>query len=271
MMKIFFKRLVFISGIVLIFALSACQNKQPDDEKLRETIKQLIKEQLPDDEKLNETIKQVIRDNPKLMYDTINAYVRQQKAEEQVRRLDASFKNRVKVDIQPGTPVKGVQDAPVTIVEYTDFQCPYCARGAKTMEYLLKKYDGKVRVAFKNLPLEMHEQALPAAKAALAAHKQGKFWPYHDLLFANASQLDDATLEKFAKDLSLDVEQFNRDRQSDEIAKQVESDKAQAAKLNLRSTPMFIANGVIIKGAKQPSHFSMVIERLLKETQNREE
>lgn len=246
-MSFFFKRFVLISGIVLICALPACQKKQPDDEALRETIKQ------------------VIRENPKLLYDTINTYVRQQKTEEQTRRLEASFKNRVEDVIQPGTPVKGAPNAPVTIVEYTDFQCPYCARGAKTMEQLLKKYDGKVRVAFKNLPLDMHKQALPAAKAALAAHKQGKFWPYHDLLFANARQLDDATLEKFAKDLSLDVEQFNRDRQSDEIAKQVESDKAQAAKHNFRSTPMFIANGVVIRGAKQPSHFSMIIERLLKE------
>ena len=253
-MIFFVKRFVLISGIILICTWPAWSQETPSD-----------------DEKLRETIKQVIRENPKLLYDTINAYVRQQKAEDQARRLEANFKNRVKDVIQPGTPVKGAPNAPVTIIEYTDFQCPYCSRGAKTIEQILKKYEGKVRVAFKNLPLEMHKQALPAAKAALAAHKQGKFWPYHDLLFANARELDDAMLVKFAKDLSLNIEQFNRDRQSDEIAKQVEADKAQAAKLNFRSTPMFIANGVIIKGAQQPRHFSMVIERLLKESKNGKE
>lgn len=251
-MKIFLKRLVLISGIVFFWAWPAwCQQTQPDDTKLRETIKQ------------------VIRENPKLLYDTINVYVRQQKAEEQARRLEASFKNRVEDVIKPGTPVKGPQNAPVTIVEYTDFQCPYCSRGAKVMDQLLKKYDGKVRVAFKNLPLDMHKKALPAAKAALAAHKQGKFWPFHDLLFANARQLSDAMMVKFAKDLAMDVEQFNRDRQSNEITKQIESDKAQAAKHNFRSTPMFIANGVVIKGAQQFSHFSMIVERLLKEADDK--
>jgi protein-disulfide isomerase len=214
---------------------------------------------------LREIIKQVIKDNPKLIYDTVNQYVKEQRAQQQKQQLENSFKNRVKDVVEAHNPTKGPADAPITIIEYTDFECPYCARGANTLEKLLKIYPNEIRVVFKNLPLKMHEQAQPAAKAALAAKNQGKFWEYHDLLFDNSDKLNEEMFVKLATDLQLDLKKFNADRQSDTIAQWVAKDVQQAKQLNLTGTPAFIANGVVIKGAKPVDNFAEIINRLLDE------
>jgi protein-disulfide isomerase len=219
----------------------------------------------PDDEHIKALVKEVIRENPKLIIETLQKYQVEQKKQQQEKQLEASFKNRIEDTVAAHNPRKGPADAPVTIIEYTDFQCPYCARGAQTLDTVQKRYPDKVRVVFKNLPLKMHAQAEPAAKAALAAHKQGKFWEYHDLLFQNSSSLKDETYTKLAADLGLDVEQFNRDMASEEIAAQLKSDMDQAKALRFNGTPRFLVNGVQIKGAYPPDHFAMVIDRLLKE------
>jgi protein-disulfide isomerase len=217
------------------------------------------------EEQLRNIIQQVIKDNPKLIYDTVNQYVREQRTQQQKQQLENSFKNRVKDVIEAHNPTKGPADAAVTIIEYTDFECPYCAKGAETMKQLTELYPDKIRVVFKNLPLKMHNQALPAAKAALAAQNQGKFWEYHDLLFQNSDELQEETLVKLAKDLQLDMAKFNADRQSETIAQFVAKDMEQAEQHKLTGTPAFIANGVVIRGAKPVDSFVQVIERLLEE------
>ncbi len=117
----------------------------------------------------------------------------------------------------------------------------------------------------KNNPLKNHAQALPAAKASLAANLQGRYWEYHDLLYKHSRKLDDRMFVKFATDLQLDVEKFNTDRNSDKIADWIKTEMSQAAGHNLRSVPAFVANGVVIRGAKAPAYFKQVIELLLKE------
>ena len=218
-----------------------------------------------DEDKMKEIIKQVIKENPKLLYDTLNLYAREQNKRQQEQLLESSFTNRTPDIVDSNNPTKGSENALITITEYTDFQCSFCSRGANTVLKLLKLYPDKVRLAFKNNPLGFHKQALPAAKAALAAHKQGKFWEYHDLLFKNASALNEELFVKLAKDLNLDPDKFNNDRSSDEIAKQIEAEKAHAAMLKLTGTPAFIANGVVIKGAQPLNYFTKVVERLLSE------
>ena len=215
------------------------------------------------EDQLREMIKQVIKDNPKLIYDTINSYIQKQRAEQQKKQLEASFRNRVQDVVEAHNPAKGPADAPITLIEYTDFECPYCARGASTIDKLIELYPQKIRVVFKNLPLKMHDQALPAAKAALAANKQGKFWEYHDLLFQNSASISEEMLVKLAQEVQLDMAQFNADRQSEAIAKAITQDMAQAKKHNLTGTPAFIANGVVIRGAKPLEYFSKIIDRLL--------
>jgi protein-disulfide isomerase len=219
-----------------------------------------------DEDKLREIIKQVIKENPKLIYDTINDYAKEQKKQKQVQQLESSFKNRIKdIAVNAGNPSRGPKDAAITIIEFTDFQCPYCARAANTVEDVLQKYSGKVKLVLKNNPLDFHKQAKEAAAAALAANKQGKFWEYHDLLFKNSSNLSEEMFVKFAQELSLDMEKFDNDRNSDEIAAQVESEKKEAEKHNLKGTPSFVANGVVIRGAQSLDYFSKVIDRLLAE------
>jgi len=221
-----------------------------------------------DEERLREIIEDVIRENPKLIYDTVNAYLRQQRAQMIDKQLDASFKNRINDVISANNPSKGPADAPITIIEYTDFECSFCARGANSVYSLMRRYPGKLKLVFKNNPLEIHAQAFPAAKAALAARNQGKFWEYHDLLFRNTKNLNEKLYLKLARDLKLDLARFNIDRNSDEIARQIAADKAQAKKLSFTSAPVFILNGVMVNGSLPLNYFVRIIERLLKEKKN---
>ncbi|MCK5508185.1 MAG: thioredoxin domain-containing protein [Desulfobacterales bacterium] len=220
-------------------------------------------------EEVKEIVRDVIKENPKLIHDTVVKYAREQKKkqqeEKQKRDLEVSFKNRIEDDISDDCPAKGTAGAPITIIEYTDFQCSYCAKGAETLELIMQMYPDKVRVVFKNNPLSFHKQALPAAKAALAANKQGKFWEYHTLLFKNSSKLNEEIFTGFARDLGLDMEQFEKDRNSEQIAIQIQSEQAHASKHKLTATPTFLVNGVAIKGAYPAEYFARVIDRLLKD------
>lgn len=187
---------------------------------------------------------------------------RKQEGQAQAQQLEEQFKNPVNVEIGDSY-VKGPKDAKVTIVEFSDFQCPFCKRGKETMDQLLKMYPNDVKLVFKNLPLDFHPQAKPASKAALAAGKQGKFWEMHDALFENQRELGDALYEKKAKELGLNVEQFKKDMASPAVDKQVEVEKAQAEKLGIRGTPGFFVNGVAVRGAYPVEHFKKIIDRWL--------
>lgn len=186
----------------------------------------------------------------------------QQKQEE--KALEDQFKNPVKVEAGD-SPVKGPADAKVTIVEFSDFECPFCQRGANTIEEVLKAYPNDVKVIFKNLPLPFHQNAKPAALAALAAGKQGKFWEMHDVLFQNQRNLGEEFYLQTAKDLGLDIEKFKKDLADESLAKQIEADEAQARKLGITGTPGFSVNGVMVRGAYPFNHFKQIIDRWLEQ------
>ncbi len=259
MEKTLIRQIVFL-GIILLIPVLAFAGDKAIDGKI--TI---------DEEKLREVVLDVIRENPKEVLDIINKEARKQKKKSLAERLKSSFKNRIEpIAVDEDTPVKGAKDALITIVEFTDFQCPYCSKGAKTVHKLLEKYPDKVRLALKNNPLDFHDQALPAAKAALAANKQGKFWEYHDLLFENSSKLNEEMFVKFAEDLKLDMEKFNADRNSEAIAEQIEFEQQEAIEKKLKGTPSFVANGVVIRGAQKMDYFVKVVERLLGEMEKKQ-
>ena len=176
--------------------------------------------------------------------------------------IEAQFKNPVKIDLA-NAPTIGPANAKITIVEFSDFQCPFCSRGAKTVKEVMKAYPNDVKVAFKNLPLPFHQQAVPAAKAALAAGKQGKFWEMHDVLFENQQNLTDELFVAQAGKLGLNVEKFKTDMASEEIAKQIEADKALAEKQGIQGTPFFYVNGVAVRGAYPAEHFKKIVDRWL--------
>ena len=148
-----------------------------------------------------------------------------------------------------GSPWKGAADPKVTIIEVSDFQCPYCSKLAPTMDAMVEKYPDDVRLVFKHNPLSFHKRAMPAAKASMAAHLQGKFFEYHDLLFS-AKQFDDGTLERYATQLGLDLAKWRADKDSPAVEAKILHDQKSATSLGARGTPASFVNGKYVKGAK---------------------
>jgi protein-disulfide isomerase len=138
---------------------------------------------------------------------------------------------------------KGPADAKVTIVEFSDFQCPFCARATGLMEQLLEAYPEDVRVVYKNFPLGFHKQAMPAARAAIAAGKQGKFWEMHDIIFENYKTLADDQYPKYAETIGIDVEQFKTDMASKATQDLINTEMREASAAGVRGTPTFFING----------------------------
>src|SRR5579871_3296877 len=161
-------------------------------------------------------------------------------------------------------PVKGSKNAKVTIVEYSDFQCPFCGRVEPTIDQLMKAYPNDVRVAFKQLPLPFHNNAHGAAEAALAAKAQGKFWEMHDVMFKNQQALDRPALEKYAGEIGLDVGKFKADLDSGKWKQKVDDELAEGNKIGARGTPSFFVNGKSFVGAQPFEAFKAKVDEELK-------
>lgn len=178
--------------------------------------------------------------------------------------VEERMKNRVNVTYD-GAPIKGSPNAPVTIVEFSDFECPFCKRVLPSIEQILKEYDGKVKLAFRHNPLPFHARAMPAAKAAVAAQKQGKFWEMHDKMFANQAELTEANFKKWAKELKLDLKKFEADMNDPETAKRIDEDADFARSNNAGGTPSFFIDGVLLVGAMPADKFREIIDAVLNE------
>ena len=161
------------------------------------------------------------------------------------------------------TPYRGNPDAKVVLVEFADFQCPHCKLVVPIMKEVSDKYGDKIAFYYKNYPLPMHPQAETAAQAALAAHKQGKFWPMHDLIFKNQTALSRAKLKGFAQQLGLNMNKFVEDFESPEIAAQVKKDMAEGKTAQLEGTPSLYINGKRYLGDKSTEAISAYIDGLL--------
>ncbi len=169
-----------------------------------------------------------------------------------------------KMDLAKGNePIKGPKDAPIVIVEFTDFQCPFCSRVQSTLDKIFNDYPGKVQLVFKDLPLDFHKQAKDAHIAAHCANEQGKFWEYHDILFKNQTQLFPDKLKEYAKQLELDMEKFNQCYDGRKYEKYVNESLEQAQNLGISGTPTFFVNGRIIRGAQPFDQFKQIIEEEL--------
>jgi protein-disulfide isomerase len=140
------------------------------------------------------------------------------------------------------SPLRGSTMAPVTIYEFSDFQCPHCKMASPHLKKIVEESNGKVKLIFKQYPLPGHPKAREAAKATIAAHKQGKFWEMHDLLFENQDRLATANLDDYAKKLGLDVKKFKADMQSKETEKKIEADIAEGHAAGVDSTPSIYVN-----------------------------
>ncbi len=148
-----------------------------------------------------------------------------------------------------GSPSMGPQNAPITLVEFSDFQCPYCAAAVPEIDAILQAYPKRVKLIFKQYPLDFHSQAQLAAAAALAAHKQGKFWAMHDAMFANRDNLSRENILALAKKNGLDLNRFQTDIDSIEIREAVQRDIQDGDRAGVEGTPTIFVNGRRYNGA----------------------
>ncbi len=162
-----------------------------------------------------------------------------------------------------GAPSLGPEDAPVVIVEFSDFQCPYCKRANPTVERLLEEYPDQVRRVFKHFPLSFHRQAMNAHRAALAAGEQGKFWEMHAMIFDSGKGLDPDTMKAHAAALGLDVARFEEDFGSERFGERIEADMAEGRQAGVRGTPAFFINGRLLSGAQPYEVFKRRVEEVL--------
>ena len=229
-----------------------------------------------------EDLKKVLDKNPDLILDVLRSHkadffkvvneaareeqerMREEQAAADKKEYEESFKNPKTPSIDEKTRVRGNQKAKYTLVEYSDFQCPYCARGFRTVEDLRKKYGEDLRFIFKNKPLPMHPQALPAAQYLEAAALQSaeKAWKFHDTLFANQDKLGEDFYKATAKELGLDVAKLEKDAKSQAVKDRIDADVAEAETFGFTGTPGFLLNGVPIRGAYPQEFFESIIQKL---------
>jgi protein-disulfide isomerase len=170
-----------------------------------------------------------------------------------------------KQDVKLGdAPVKGPASAKVTVIAFSDFQCPFCSRAVPTLKQIETDYKGKIRIAFKQLPLPFHDKAHLAAEAALAANDQGKFWEMHDKLFANQQALDRPNLEKYAEELGLNMSKFRSALDSGKFKERVDREAKEGAAVGATGTPTFFINGTKLVGAQPVEAFKTAIDKELK-------
>ena len=161
---------------------------------------------------------------------------------EQLYRLRYGQQERVEIDVSHA-PMRGSPMAPVLLVEFSDFQCPYCAAARPVLERIVAESRGKVRLAYKHFPLPAHSHAKLAAQAAVAAQNQGKFWELHDMMFQNQAHLERTDLLGYARRLGLDMARFERDLDSEATRRRVEADRAEGRRLGVDGTPYLFVDG----------------------------
>jgi protein-disulfide isomerase len=196
----------------------------------------------------------------------IERYLQSRRAAEVPKRLREQAGVKVllvepRFEVAAEGPSKGPADARITIVEFSDFQCPYCQRAVSTMKQVLEKYPADVRLVYRHLPLDsIHPHARGAAEAAACADKQGKFWAYHDKLFENNRALAPADLQRYAGEVGLDPKAFESCVAQQETKDKVDGDLGAARAVGISGTPAFVVNGKLLSGAQPAQNFFEVID-----------
>lgn len=249
-----------LAGVLAVFALGACTSKQQLEKTLADN---------------PEIVFNAIKKNPKKFVETVNEAVRAaqessraDEEKEEQGRLEEEFKNPKQPKLEDGRIVFGKKDAPVTIVEYSDFQCPYCGRGWATVNEVKKNYPDKVKVVFKHLPLDFHPLAMPAAKyfEAIGLQDHSKAEKFHDLIFSNQAKLNqdgEKFLKESAKKVGANLAKVEKDMNSEAVTARIAADMEEAKKFEFSGTPGFLINGVSLKGAYPFPEFKKIIDRHL--------
>jgi protein-disulfide isomerase len=186
--------------------------------------------------------------------------------------LDAlRLKTMVRVTLEPprqtiaaaNRPAQGPESAPIELIEFSDFQCPFCLSAFPTVKQVLSTYGDRIRFVYRHYPLANHPRARPAAEAAQCADEQGRFWAYHDRLFADQTQLDDADLKRHAAELGLDAAQFNACYDSRKYTADIDADVEAGNEAGVSGTPAFYINGRMLSGAQPFEAFKRIIDEEL--------
>ncbi len=237
-------------------------------------------------EKMKSQITQILKDDPTVLTQAIEKHPAEfiealQKAaknaqeemgkkreEEEKVKLAESFDKPLMAEIRKDESIRGPKDAPITLVEYSDFECPFCSRGYETVQGLLKKYEGKIRFVYKHLPLSFHEQAMISAKyyEAIRLQDEKKAFAFHDAIFKNQSKLKNgvAFLDATAKQVGADMGKLKKDLNSSAVTSRIEEDVKEAGTFGMQGTPGFLINGIPVRGAYPVEYFVNLVDELQK-------
>lgn len=238
------------------------------------------------DEKMKQQMSKILKEDPKILTEAIEKHpaefitalqnaaknaqeeMGKKREEEDKKKLEESFDKPLNAEIRKDESFRGPKDAPLTLVEYSDFECPFCTRGFQTVQDLMKKYDGKIRFVYKHLPLSFHEQAMPAAQyyEAIRLQDEKKAFAFHDEIFANQGKLKNgaAFLDASAKKVGADLAKVKKDLNSDAVKNRIAADMKEAAEFGMQGTPGFLLNGVPVRGAYPADYFVTLVEELQK-------
>ncbi|MEG4025716.1 MULTISPECIES: thioredoxin domain-containing protein [unclassified Microcoleus] len=218
------------------------------------------------DPKLKEQVLQIIRENPQAILESVQAY--QQQQQQSLKAAQQSFLQEMKTNPKSSigdSPSTGSASQQIVLLEFSDFQCPFCARAYDTVKQFMAKHQDKVTLAYKHFPLtSIHPQALPAAKAAWAAGQQGKFWEYYSALFEGQKELGEPLYGSIAQKLNLKLDKFNTDRNSPAAEAAIGKDVQLAQQLGIEGTPFFIMNGQTFSGAIELSEMESILASVSK-------
>ena len=236
--------------------------------------------------KLKEQVQRVIKENPNILISAIEekptefveafqkavkvaqGELAKRREEEEKKKLEAHYDNPLKPEISDADAVRGLKDAPLVLVEYSDFECPFCTRGYNVVQELRKKYGKKIQFIYKHLPLSFHQQAMPAAKyfEALRLQSPELAYKFHDEIFENQRKLKNGEkfLKAIVKKIGADESKLAKDLKNPKIMEKIQNDIKEAGKFGIQGTPGFVINGVPVKGAYPSSHFTQIIGELKK-------
>lgn len=238
------------------------------------------------EKQMEEAIAKVLKENPKVLIQAIEknptefveafqkavksaqAGMAKKREMDEKKKLEASFDKPLVPKIRQDESIRGTKGAPLVLVEYSDFECPFCTRGFQTVQAFMNKYPGKVSFIYKHLPLSFHKNANAASKyyEAIRLQDEKKAFKFHDAIFANQRGLKNGEgfLKKTAKSVGANMSRLAKDLNNPKVQARIDEDQKEAASFGMQGTPGFLLNGVPIKGAYPIEHFDQIVEELKK-------
>lgn len=251
------KRLSILS-LAAILMLPSCMNKEKLAKMMKENPEILHEAIKADPAEFMMVLQEAARDAKGAM--------EEKKREAEKQAFEESFKKPLEPEIRSDEAIRGTKGAPIVLIEYSDFECPFCSRGFNTVTEFMDKYKGKVQFIYKHLPLSFHPAAMVSSQyyEAIRLQSEEKAFKFHDAIFANQRKLKNGKkfLEAEAKKLGVNMSKLNKDIDSDTVKDRIKADMAEAAKFGIQGTPGFVLNGIPIKGAYPLSHFDKIVKEL---------